>query len=193
MKQHTALVLAAGLSRRYGADKRLFSDKTPLICRTLQGVMDHFDKVYLIHRHYDPVFLNAIRSFPTINIPAQQDNSGIGDSIAQAMQYIMDEDASPTASISVFLGDMPFISSNTIRQLKSVANDTHIIRPSYQGQYGHPVTFPNHLFNALARIEGDEGAAKVIKDHIGQLLTVEVDDDGILRDIDIPEDWRTLD
>ena len=56
------------------------------------------------------------------------------------------------------------------------------------GERGHPVGFSRALRVELAAIDGDEGARAVIARHRDALIAIEVDDPGIVKDIDTPSD-----
>ena len=62
--------------------------------------------------------------------------------------------------------------------------------PSFEGRRGHPVLFAAALFSRLLALAGDKGAASVLAG-LGEALTlVPVTDDGVLFDIDRPDDLR---
>jgi molybdenum cofactor cytidylyltransferase len=60
----------------------------------------------------------------------------------------------------------------------------------YQGRKGHPVAFGAELFSELVRLSGDEGARRVLARFPGQ--AVEVDDPGVLLDMDTEADLASL-
>ncbi len=59
-----------------------------------------------------------------------------------------------------------------------------ILVPSYNNKPGHPVYFDSVFFKELAAISGDTGARTVIKNHEDAIKVIEVDDKGVLSDID---------
>ncbi|MNP77903.1 MobA-like NTP transferase domain protein [compost metagenome] len=62
------------------------------------------------------------------------------------------------------------------------------MRPLYQGQQGHPVSFPADLLPELARLSGEQGAKPVLDRHADRLICLTLDDPGCVQDIDRPED-----
>jgi molybdenum cofactor cytidylyltransferase len=62
-----------------------------------------------------------------------------------------------------------------------------IVQPTLDDVPGHPVGFSADLFAALQALEGDEGARRVLHSHADAVLRVAVDDPGILRDLDTPD------
>lgn len=91
----------------------------------------------------------------------------------------------------VALGDMPFIRAATVAAVyEALAGGALIAAPvlTATGERGHPVGFSRALKAELMALDADEGARSVIEKHRGELVTVPVDDPGIVVDIDTPED-----
>jgi molybdenum cofactor cytidylyltransferase len=62
-----------------------------------------------------------------------------------------------------------------------------VVLPMYQGQRGHPVGFSSACRDALLQLQGAEGAAAVVKANPGA-ARLELDDAGIVTDVDTPAD-----
>ena len=60
----------------------------------------------------------------------------------------------------------------------------------YHGRRGHPVGFSAELYSELAALEGDEGARRLLARYPAQ--AVELDDPGVLIDVDTAEDLQRL-
>ncbi|MNF01025.1 Purine catabolism protein PucB [compost metagenome] len=89
--------------------------------------------------------------------------------------------------MAVLLGDMPWIAQATLGQLAAVADLSRIVLPEHDGQQGHPVLFGRDFWPALSRLTGDEGARSVVKAHPASCIRLEVQDAGVLQDVDRPE------
>ncbi|HWJ95502.1 MAG TPA: NTP transferase domain-containing protein, partial [Telluria sp.] len=87
----------------------------------------------------------------------------------------------------VALGDMPFVAPATISALAdALSGGAGIAAPVADARRGNPVGFgPQHL-DALLALEGDQGARGIVKGH--PVTEVAVDDPGIHRDVDTPDD-----
>ncbi|WOH38542.1 nucleotidyltransferase family protein [Thalassotalea fonticola] len=193
MTHHIALVLAAGFSKRYGSDKRLSGDKQPLILQTLDLVCQNFNTVYLVHRHLDDTFLATIKHKSLSLIPAPKGDIGLGNSLAAGIKGILkNQTANKISSVSIFLADMPYINSDTIKMLLRESVSSNIVRPMFQNQAGHPVCFGTEFLAQLSQLCGDLGAVKVIKANNDKLHLMKVDDSGTVADIDKPGDWQSL-
>jgi molybdenum cofactor cytidylyltransferase len=90
--------------------------------------------------------------------------------------------------------DVPLVRPSTVATLLSRFADTHapIVRAVHHGRHGHPVLFSRSVFDELRRADRAIGARSVVRAHADRLLNVEVDDPGVLRDVDTPEDYARL-
>lgn len=101
--------------------------------------------------------------------------------------------AGPDASaVIVALADQPFVKTSTIDRLVQSYMDSSpkIVVPVYRGVKGNPVLFDRSVFPEILRIRGDVGAKSVVEGNADRVLKVEVDDEGILIDIDTPPDFE---
>lgn len=97
------------------------------------------------------------------------------------------------SAIMVFLGDLPFISAETVssiiehgRQLCSELGEPYVVRPSFNGVPAHPAFFGNIQPEMFSQLQGDQGAKPIIGCMQHRFL-LPVDDAGVLLDIDTPE------
>ena len=89
----------------------------------------------------------------------------------------------------VALADMPWITPATIaRVAAAVADGALLAAPFHAGERGHPVGFGAACYAQLAALTGDEGAKSVIAAHRDRVARIDVDDRGVLRDVDAPAD-----
>jgi molybdenum cofactor cytidylyltransferase len=64
--------------------------------------------------------------------------------------------------------------------------------PRCAGRRGHPVIARNAILDEIAALPTNASAKTVIHAHRSETLFVEVNDDGIFRDVDVPEDYAAL-
>jgi molybdenum cofactor cytidylyltransferase len=107
---------------------------------------------------------------------------GMGATLAFALAQLRDADGWLIA-----LADMPHVQPTTITALvAALQRGADIAVPVYQGRRGNPVGFGRKHLEALLNVSGDRGARELLKLHAP--TEVEVDDAGVLRDIDTPPD-----
>jgi len=85
--------------------------------------------------------------------------------------------------------DYPLVQRETFSKLL-LAYQSHpdrIIKPTFNNKSGHPIVFPKILFELLKRAPLDQGARFVTHQYSHLTTTVQVDDSGILININTPE------
>jgi molybdenum cofactor cytidylyltransferase len=96
------------------------------------------------------------------------------------------------AGTLVLLGDMPGIEARLIDALIDafLANERALAAaPTRAGRRGNPVLLGRGLFEPALRLQGDEGARRLIDSlKAGELVEVEAPDAGVIDDIDTPSD-----
>ena len=178
-----ALILAAGSARRFGSDKRLFPiDGVAMLARTVGVYRTVFDEVAVVIRPGEPRIADLVRASGARVVEAADASRGQSRSLAAGVAAF---DRAP--GLVVGLGDMPFVVPATLRAItdEMSAYPEHIVRPRHDGRPGNPVGFPAHAVAALASIEGDTGAREVVASS-ENVRFVEVDDPGVLTDVDRP-------
>ena len=69
---------------------------------------------------------------------------------------------------------------------------TLLIIPRFQGKHGHPVFAARAIADEILALRPTAQAREVIHGHIPETVYVDVDDPGILTDIDDREAYRRL-
>ena len=109
-------------------------------------------------------------------------DAGMAHSLQQGLRCSAD-----SAGWLIALADMPFVKASTIISLlQALQNGVGIVVPVYQGQRGNPVGFSRKYLPQLLALQGDVGARGLLQS--AETVLVEVDDAGIHRDVDVPED-----
>jgi len=110
---------------------------------------------------------------------------GMGDSIAAAVRATRD-----AGGWLVLPGDLPLVRPETLQAVAAALAAHAVIVPEYRGQRGHPVAFAADCGEALAALSGERGAAAIARAQAaaGRVFALEVDDVGIVTDIDTPAD-----
>lgn len=110
---------------------------------------------------------------------------GMGDSIAAAVRATKD-----AVGWLILPGDLPLVQSATLRAVAAALSaTTRAAQPCFRSERGHPVGFAAACFAELSSLQGNLGAAPVLRAlrETGAVANVEVNDIGIVTDIDTPE------
>lgn len=178
-----AVVLAAGLSTRFGGDKLLhpFAGK-PLaahIADTL-AAMPLSWRIAIVPPAPSPRReLFGERGFELLTNPDPQ--QGMGSSLALGAQRAMELGA---AALLVCLADMPNITAAHLMQLIAAGENGDAVATGFDGSRGPPAVFSSRLFPDLAAISGDQGAK-----HLLAHATLVAAPPGLARDFDMPGDF----
>ena len=186
-----ALVLAGGQGRRFGSDKRLASlpSGDSLLEATLSTIIPAFEETLVVLRPGDETLAAALsRRFVTLRTTLADDaRLGMGHSLAHGATKI-----THWHGAAICLGDMPFHAPTTLSTLilsfRAASRPFPIIQPCHQGRPGHPVLFHSAYFAAMRALTGDQGARTLLKAQAHSVHMIEVDDLGILQDVDAPRD-----
>ena len=178
----TGILLAAGQSTRFGANKLLhpLADGTPMAvaaARHLKATLAHCIAV-VADAGSDLAKLLAQEGLRII--PNPRAGEGMGTSIACGVAASPDADGWVIA-----LADMPGIPETLIQAVVAgLDRGADIIAPVYQGQRGHPVGFSARHAPALLQLHADTGARGIIAANTGSLELIETRDPGVIVDID---------
>jgi molybdenum cofactor cytidylyltransferase len=190
-----ALVLAAGFGRRFGSDKRVFAieDGTPMLLHTLARYREAFDDVTVVLREDDQVIAQQVAvAFPNDTpavVTTRLASLGMAHSLSDGIRGVIG-----WRYAFIALADMPFVQVRTLCVLRArmeaaIARGTAaIVQPCHGARPGHPVGFSHDYFTEMSALTGDRGARPLLDRHRDAVLRVEVDDDGVLVDVDTPED-----
>ena len=90
----------------------------------------------------------------------------------------------------VLPADMPLVRPSSLRAVAAAIEQHPVAYAQHHGRRGHPVGFAAELYSELAQLSGDEGARRVIARYPS--FGVELDDPGVLQDVDTRADLDTL-
>jgi CTP:molybdopterin cytidylyltransferase MocA len=64
-----------------------------------------------------------------------------------------------------------------------------IVIPAYRGRKGHPTLLPRFVLEDLVKVAT---LRDVIGQHSAKITLLDVDDEGVILDMDTPEDYRKI-
>jgi molybdenum cofactor cytidylyltransferase len=188
----TVIVLAAGVASRFiGAGHKLAQpldddgDVGAVLSVTLRNaIASRLPVLVVTTAELAPLARQQVAARDVMILPPLRIR-GMGDSIAAGVAARAD-----SAGWLVLPGDMPRVRPTTLQQVAQALLTHAVAYAQYRGRRGHPVGFAAELFSELVSLTGDEGARRLVARYPAQ--AVEVDDPGVLIDIDTVQDLAAL-
>lgn len=94
-------------------------------------------------------------------------------------------------SFMIVLGDQPHITSNTINAIvdEYLKRNKGIISPVFKGKKGHPIIFNIKYKGKIMELDNNSTLRDIIRNNNDDLFLINVDDRGVIEDIDKKEDY----
>ena len=175
-----ALILAAGLSKRFPGEKMLFMvEGTPMVERVVRSLHEAgiFKSIKVVTRpDLEARIRNLVGKYGAFVLVNPNPSGGLSESIKVGVESSPEE-----SHLAITLGDLPFLKPETIRLL----GKTYILLgkrpmyPRYKGKRGHPFFVPREIAKKwLKELEGDQGFKRFPS------IPVDVQDPGVCMDMD---------
>jgi len=182
-----AIILAAGRSTRIGSAKQLIRlGDQPLLGHVIRTVRQAGldDIVLVLGSAADEIVKDIAPEGVRVRI-----NAAYAEGMATSVRAGVEELGSECKAALIFLADQPMILSSTVTNLIAKYQELRptAVIPTYRGQRGNPVLLDRSLFSKAIALQGDEGFRGILQG-LPNVLCVEVDDPGVLIDIDTAED-----
>jgi molybdenum cofactor cytidylyltransferase len=185
------VILAAGLSTRFGRNKLLETiEGRPLIRRVVETALASLvDETVVVLGHQAQDVRAALEGLGCRFVYNIHYREGQSSSVKAGLKAV-----SRNAEATMVLpGDVALITSATINVLirEYVTRGGLLLIAAHEGKAGHPILFDQALFREMLAIEEQSfGLKAVVGRHRHEARMVEVGNEGVLYDLDTPEDFR---
>lgn len=184
-----AILLAAGKSRRMGSCKQLLplGGSTVIGCCLDTLVMAGIAEIVVVVSPEGQEVAEAVQRYPARIVVNPHADADMASSVMIGRDAVSPE----SSGVIVALCDYPLVLPSTIEKMvrQHSVSLGRIIQPNHDCQRGHPLLFPRAVLDELAeRITLRE----LVRQYFEEICHLEVDDAGILYDMDTPEDYRRL-
>jgi molybdenum cofactor cytidylyltransferase len=191
------IILAAGRSVRMGRSKALLMtpDGRTFVARLAETLCEGgVDAPVVVGRADDEPLRSEVDEIGcgvrfVVNADADE-----GGQLSSLLAGLREADRPGVRGLMVIPVDAPLVTADTVATLIAVFSSTGapIVRARHQGWNGHPVIFSRALFDELRGADPEAGAKAVLRAHQGAIVNVDVNDEGVVGDVDTPEDYRKL-
>ena len=185
MADIVGVLLAAGRGERFGGHKLLarLPYGTAVGVAAARSLIDALPDCVAVLRPGDEILASLLAVEGLRIVVNPNADGGMGTSLARGVA------ASEADGWVIALADMPAIRPATILAVaEALAAGAALATPVYRGQRGHPIGFARRFQAALTALDGDRGGRDILAQHSDELHLIEVDDPGVLVDIDRPAD-----
>ena len=190
MMRFDAVILAAGLSRRMGADNKLLLDwqGEPIIRRVVQVYLESFGPKITVITGFEADKIRAALTGLPVRFQHNPDYAdGQQTSVTAGLSLGSDADAT-----LIGLGDQPLLTTSAIRDLVAayeIADTSKIAFPVRGADRGNPTIIPAPMRAQILADGSRPGCRKFIKANPDLVMRIPMDADGFYVDIDTPETY----
>ncbi|ETX03529.1 MAG: hypothetical protein ETSY2_33215 [Candidatus Entotheonella gemina] len=186
------VVLAAGESRRMGKLKALlpFGERT-VIEQVIHNLLQvNLDSVTVVLGHRASEIAAVLEPLPVRILHNVRYREGMTSSVRTALQQIVPV---PEAYL-LALADQPHLGHEPAQRVLEAFAQTHhgLVIPTYQGKRGHPIILSGKYRQEVLALDREQGLNLVTRGHPEDTLEVPLADDGILQDMDYPEEYEAV-
>lgn len=186
-----ALILAAGESQRMNTPKALLRIGTESFveCIARKAREAGASTVYLVAGHHHERIKRELKGKLEIDILFNyRYKEGQISSLKEGLRNL----ATGLTEALVWPVDQPLVTTRTVQVLlESYRNEkNHVTIPVFQAKRGHPVLYDVRAIHSLLSLSPTQTAKDLQKIYEKEISFVDVDDPGVLVDIDTAEDYQ---
>ena len=189
-KDVMVIVLAAGEAKRMGRPKQLLRHQgKTLLQMVIQNVLSlKLPLLVVLGAHRDEIGRSLAEYDDITMVENLHWKEGISSSIRCGIQAVLKIKDDPIG-VLITLADQPEITPEHLTVLKDKGIATcKMVATKYRNTLGVPAYFPNHCFESLMQLKGDQGARSLFTAQPEQVMDITFEPAAL--DIDTEQDWR---
>ncbi|MEM6577596.1 MAG: nucleotidyltransferase family protein [Pseudomonadota bacterium] len=192
MTRTTAVVLAAGLSRRMGEQNKLLLPIAgqPMIVHTLRAYQEACDDVLVVTGFDADNITAALRPLNLRLVHNVEFAKGQATSVATGLRTALGAD-----QIIVGLGDQPSLRGphlHTLIRRHETTGGRKITVPTNGTARGNPIVIPGGLVDQMLEDRQNPGCGKFTRQRPDLVDLIPLTDPAYYRDVDTPEDYAAV-
>lgn len=180
-----AIVLAAGMSTRFGRNKSLERvGAKPMIVNVVAATLrSRADEVLVVLGHQAARIKKALESYPCSFVWNRRYKGGQSSSVIAGLRRVHRR----VDAVVIIPGDTAFLKAEFVDAVIEAyrKSQAKIVVATYRGRHGHPVLFDKSLFERILRIdEESQGLKAVLDENRASMNEVGIESEAILWDVD---------
>ncbi len=188
------VLLAAGMSSRFGGDKQLAVFKSKTLLRRAAEALANADaglSVVVLGPRADR-HRQQVAGLPLNVVVNDEATTGMSGSLIAGLTYLQTHASGRLYAVLVMVCDQPYCTAEHLRALIDSwrRSGKAIAASRYDGVLGVPALFDRSMFERLRSLDGQRGAAHLIRERESQIAVV--DFPGGAADIDTQADLQRL-
>ena len=184
------ILLGAGNSKRFGGRKQFLEIDGEMMYQKMMRKLALLPNTKKVLVTQFPEMEEDAMGYGFMVVRNPEPERGISSSIRLGIEALYKGEEEPFLGILFGVCDQPYVTADSLKRLyRSYQEHTNkIVCLSYQGEMGNPVIFHTDYKEELLQLSGDVGGKKVVKNHMEEVLLVEVANQRELFDIDEKQD-----
>lgn len=185
-----AIILAAGESKRMGSPKMLlpFNGSTMMECVIINVAESIVDKIIVVLGAEKDTLIQLTDKLNVESCYNENYKKGMLSSVQCGFRYL----PSGCKASLVFQGDQPLITFNTVNAVINayLSSEKGIVIPVFGKERGHPILIDMKYRNVIDKLNPDEGLRSLVYKFPADVLEVDSEESGILRDFDTYDQYE---
>jgi len=191
MKRFSAVILAAGVSKRLGFNKLILKMNGESVIRqaVLPFISAGIGRVIIVTVVQSREIREEFREHAVEFIENKDCALGMSTSVKASLPFIAKE-----KGVFFHLGDKPFLEKEMLYHMADIYCESKekIIVPVFNGEKGHPVLMDVSTYSEeIKSLQGDRGLREIIEKHAEDVIFIK-GNEGSLYDIDTIADVERL-
>ena len=191
MKRFSAVILAAGASKRLGFNKLTLKMNGESVIKqaVLPFISAGIGRVIIVTVVHSREIREELREYAVEFIENKDCALGMSTSVRASLPFITNEEG-----VFFHLGDKPFLEKEMLYHMADIYRESKakIIVPVFNGEKGHPVLMDVSTYSEqIKSLQGDRGLREIIEKHAEDVIFIK-GNEGSLYDIDTIADIECL-
>jgi molybdenum cofactor cytidylyltransferase len=187
------IILAAGASKRLGTPKQqlTYQNKSLLLNAVHTASHSGAKHIVVVLGAFATQIKQALTSEKVHTVTNPNWPDGMGTSIQTGMQHLL-QVAPDIHNALLLVCDQPFVTPTLLQELHKLKSSSgkQLAACSYADTFGTPALFDKSFFPSLLELSGQDGARKILRQHLQDTATLPFPQGHI--DIDTNSDYDLL-